>query len=70
MGTRTGRQLSLDEAERRRLQAAGLFEQGMRQSKVAGVLGVSRQAVSLWHRAWREGGSDALLSRGRAAART
>jgi transposase len=64
MGTRTRRQLGLVEAERRRLQAADLFEQGMRQSKVAEVLGVSRQAVSLWHRAWREGGSDALLSTG------
>ncbi|MFJ7099162.1 transposase [Streptomyces mirabilis] len=64
MGTRTRGQLSLVEAERRRLQAADLFEQGMRQSKVAEVLGVSRQAVSLWHRAWREGGSDALLSTG------
>ncbi|MEU3343257.1 helix-turn-helix domain-containing protein, partial [Streptomyces sp. NPDC006668] len=41
MGTRTGRQLILVEAERRRLQAADLFEQGMRQSKVAEVLGVS-----------------------------
>lgn len=52
------------EAERRRLQAADLFEEGMRQSKVAEVLGVSRQAVSLWHQAWREGGSDGLLSKG------
>ncbi|WP_442819730.1 helix-turn-helix domain-containing protein [Streptomyces sp. NBC_00841] len=64
MGTRTGRQLSLVEAELRPLQAADLFEQGMRQSKVAEVLGVTRQAVSLWHRAWREGGTDALLSKG------
>src|SRR5919205_93849 len=35
MGNRTGRQLSLVEAERRRLQAADLFEQGMRPSKDA-----------------------------------
>ncbi|MEV0186113.1 helix-turn-helix domain-containing protein [Streptomyces sp. NPDC050625] len=64
MGTRTRRQLSLVEAERRRLQAADSFEQGMRQSKVAEVLGASRQAVSLWQRAWREGDSDALMSMG------
>ncbi|MGW8355502.1 winged helix-turn-helix domain-containing protein [Streptomyces wedmorensis] len=64
MGTRTRGQLSLVEAERRRLQAADLFEQGMRRSEVAEVLGVSRQAVSLWHRAWRECGRDALLSKG------
>ncbi|WP_406191362.1 winged helix-turn-helix domain-containing protein [Streptomyces sp. NBC_01017] len=64
MGARTRRPVSLVEAEQRRLQAADLFEQGMRQNKVAEVLGASRQAVSLWHRAWREGASDALLSTG------
>ncbi|MFE5828577.1 helix-turn-helix domain-containing protein, partial [Streptomyces erythrochromogenes] len=32
-------------------QAADLFEQGVRQSKVAQVLGVTPQAVSLWRRA-------------------
>ncbi|MEU5547882.1 winged helix-turn-helix domain-containing protein [Streptomyces sioyaensis] len=64
MGTRTGRPLSFVEAERRRLQAADLFEQGMRQSKVAKVLGVTPQAVSLWRRAWAEGGREALLSKG------
>jgi transposase len=50
--------------ERRRMQAADLFEQGMRQSKVAEVLGVTPQAVSLWRRAWAEGGREALLSKG------
>ncbi|MFB7224916.1 transposase [Streptomyces sp. NPDC056227] len=64
MWTRTGGQLSLVEAVWRRLQAADLFEQGMRQSKVAEVLGVTRKTVSLWHRARREGGGDALLSKG------
>jgi transposase len=46
------------------MQAAVLFEQGMRQSKVAEVLGVTPQAVSLWRRAWAEGGREALLSKG------
>ncbi|MER6076567.1 helix-turn-helix domain-containing protein, partial [Streptomyces sp. NPDC001817] len=56
MGTRTRRPLNPVELERRRMQAADLFEQGMRQSKVAEVLGVTPQAVSLWRRAWAEGG--------------
>jgi transposase len=46
------------------MQAADLFEQGVRQSKVAEVLGVTPQAVSLWRRAWAEGGREALLSKG------
>ncbi|MCX4784245.1 winged helix-turn-helix domain-containing protein [Streptomyces sp. NBC_01264] len=64
MGTRTRASLSPVDLERRRLQAADLFEQGMRQSKVAQMLGVTPQAVSLWRRAWAEGGRRALLSRG------
>ncbi|MFF3159987.1 helix-turn-helix domain-containing protein [Streptomyces sp. NPDC057910] len=64
MGTRTRRLLSPVELERRRMQAADLFEQGMRQSKVAQVLGVTPQAVSIWRRAWAEGGRQALLSNG------
>ncbi|MGW2207365.1 helix-turn-helix domain-containing protein, partial [Streptomyces sp. NPDC001774] len=56
MGTRTRRPLSPVELERRRMQAADLFGQGMRQSRVAEVLGVTPQAVSLWRRAWAGGG--------------
>ncbi|WP_353962810.1 helix-turn-helix domain-containing protein [Streptomyces sp. NBC_01264] len=43
MGTRTRASLSPVDLERRRLQAADLFEQGMRQSKVAQMLGVTPQ---------------------------
>ncbi|WP_405594589.1 winged helix-turn-helix domain-containing protein [Streptomyces sp. NBC_01092] len=56
--------MSRVELERRRKQAADLFEQGMRQSRVAEVLGVTPQAVSLWRRAWAESGREALLSKG------
>lgn len=45
------------------MQAAGLFEQGVRQVQVARLLGVSRQAVGQWHAAWREGGREALVAR-------
>ncbi|MFD4144491.1 helix-turn-helix domain-containing protein [Streptomyces sp. NPDC058572] len=64
MATQTRGPLSLVELERRRLQAADLFEQGMRQSRIAEMLGVTRQAVHVWHQAWEEGGRDALLSKG------
>ncbi|MEU3282846.1 helix-turn-helix domain-containing protein [Streptomyces antibioticus] len=59
--TRTRGPLSLVEPGRRCLQAADLFEQGMRRSRIAEMLGVTRQAVHVWHRAWEEGGRDALL---------
>lgn len=45
------------------MQAADLFEQGVRPVRVAEVLGVTRQAAGLWHRAWREGGAEALRSK-------
>jgi transposase len=50
--------------EERRLQAADLFEQDFRQSEIARLLGVSRQAVKQWHDAWLDGGPQALLSKG------
>ena len=37
----------------RRLRAAELFAVGVRQAEIARQLGVSRQAVGLWHAAWR-----------------
>jgi transposase len=48
----------------RRLRAAELFALGVRQAEVARQLGVSPQAVSLWHARWKAGGVDALRSRG------
>jgi transposase len=50
--------------EARRLHAAELFTQGRSQAEVAHQLGVSRQAVSVWHARFEEGGVEALRSRG------
>jgi transposase len=46
------------------LQAAELFAAGVRQAQVARQLEVSAQAVSVGHARWKEGGTDALRSRG------
>jgi transposase len=48
----------------RRLRAAKLFALDVRQAEVARQLGVSRQAVSVWHARWKAGGPDALRSCG------
>jgi transposase len=48
----------------RRLRAAELFAAGIHAAEVARQLGVSRQAASRWHGAWKAGGSNALTSRG------
>jgi transposase len=47
--------------ERRRMAAAGLFEQGVRPAAVGRLLGVSRQAAWKWHNAWVGGGADARV---------
>jgi len=49
--------------ERRRMLAAGLFEQGVKQAEIGRLLEVSRQAVGQWHGAWVAGGRDALAGR-------
>jgi transposase len=56
--TRSRRDLAA--LERRRRQAATLFERGDRQADIARQLKVSRQAVSRWHKQWRAGGLEAL----------
>jgi len=52
--------------EERRLQAADLFAQGVRQAEIARQVGVTHQTVSDWHAAWKQGGREALRSAGRA----
>ncbi|MEU6402532.1 helix-turn-helix domain-containing protein [Streptomyces sp. NPDC046985] len=63
MGTSNAVRWGPAEREARRMQAASLFEQGVRQVQVARLLGVFRQAVGQWHGAWQEGGRDALVAR-------
>ncbi|MFI6586463.1 winged helix-turn-helix domain-containing protein [Embleya sp. NPDC050493] len=53
-----------DRREKLRLRAAGWFAEGVSQAEVARRSGVSPQAVSVWHRAWVDGGVDALRSAG------
>jgi transposase len=53
-----------DRLQARRLRAAELLAAGVHQAEVARQLEVSAQAVSVWHRRWRAGGSEALHSQG------
>ncbi len=53
--------LSRKEAERRRMRAMTLLDDGLTQSQVARMLGVSYAAVSQWAKAKREGGGAKAL---------
>src|SRR4029453_2163875 len=55
--------------EERRMQAADLFEQGVRPAEVARRLGVWHQIVSDWRTVWRRSGRDGLRAAGRAGRR-
>jgi transposase len=61
---RPAAQQERDRLEARRLRAAELFAAGVHQAEVARQLGVSAQAVSIWHRRFKAGGPEALRSRG------
>jgi len=61
---RPAAQQERDRLEARRLRAAELFAAGVHQAEVARQLGVSAQAVSVWHRRFKAGGPEALRSRG------
>ena len=50
--------------ERLRLQAADRFARGEMISQIAHHLRVTEGSVRRWHRAWRDGGAEALRSRG------
>lgn len=47
-----------------RFKAAGMFEAGMQTGEIARCLAVTGKSVCEWRRAWREGGAEALASRG------
>jgi transposase-like protein len=47
-----------------RLQVAQMFAQDMDALRIARALRVSTKSVYQWRRAWREGGEDALASKG------
>ena len=61
---RPAAQRERDRLQARRLCAAELFAAGVHQAEVARQLGVSAQAVSVWHRRWQASGTDGLRSRG------
>jgi transposase len=61
---RPAAQQECERLQARRLRAAELFAAGVHQPEVARQLGVSIQAVSVWHGRWQAGGTDALYSRG------
>lgn len=56
--------------EKRRLEALLLLADGISQSDVARRLGISRQAVSKWVTAKRDGGVRALASKGKPGRKT
>ena len=55
-----GRRANRDVLEQRRLQAARLFEKGVRPAEVARRLGVSRQSATSWQHAWEDEGVRGL----------
>lgn len=57
-------------AEERRLHAMQLLKDGHTQSEVSRILGVTRQAVSLWVKEQRNGGVKALASKGKPGRKT
>src|SRR6478672_9894669 len=50
--------------EARRMRAADLFEREVIPAEIARQLSVAHQVVSEWRKAWRQGGRDALQSKG------
>jgi transposase len=64
LARRPAAQHERERLQARRLRAAESFAIGVRQAEVARQLGVSPQAVSVWHARWRAGGLDALRSQG------
>lgn len=66
MGNPKGVRRDFEQLERRRLQAAKLFDKGLGQSEVSRRLDVHRQSVSRWYQGWKKQGTQALKKAGRA----
>jgi transposase len=66
MGNAAGVRRNFEALERRRLEAAKLLQQGVRQSEVARRLGVHRQSVLRWVRQLAVAGPAGLRKAGRA----
>lgn len=60
MGFPKGQKRDFKALQRRRVQAAALFEKGHRPAEVARRLGVSCQSASRWHKAWEQDGLATL----------
>lgn len=66
MGNPKGVKRDFVALEKRRLQAARLFEKGCSQAEVARQTGVSRESARRWHRDWQRRGKQGLKKAGRA----
>lgn len=66
MGNPKGVRRDFAALERRRLQAAKLFEQGLSQAEVARKTNVSRESTRRWYRDWQIQGKAGLKQAGRA----
>jgi transposase len=66
MGNPKGVKRDFSALERRRFQAAKLFEKGCSQAEVARQTGVSRESARRWHTDWQNRGKAGLTKAGRA----
>lgn len=56
--------LSRNDKEKRRLKAAKMFKKGKTQAEVAKKFNVTPAAANQWYETWKEGGREALKSKG------
>ena len=66
MGNPKGVKRDFEALEKRRLQAARLFEKGASQAEVARQTGVSRESARRWYVDWQSRGKQGLKKAGRA----
>jgi transposase len=66
MGNPKGIKRDFSKLEKRRLKAAGLFQEGLADAEIARRLKVHRSSVGTWRRQWRKDGLGGLKAAGRA----